>query len=76
MSSEILIDVQGMTCNSCVNHVGAALRKLAGVVSAEVKLEEGVARVLFDATVVTPADLVNAVVEEGYQGLPRAAHAV
>ncbi len=76
MSSEAVIDVKGMTCNSCVNHVGAALRKLPGVTAVEVKLAEGEARVLFDPELVTPSAMVSAVEEEGYEARTRASRAV
>lgn len=76
MSSEAVIDVKGMTCNSCVNHVGAALRRLPGVTTVEIKLAEGEARIVFDPALVTTSAMVSAVEEEGYEARTRESRAV
>lgn len=39
--STIEMNVQGMTCGSCVKHVNAALNQLAGVTAVEVDLDAG-----------------------------------
>lgn len=41
----IELNVQGMTCGSCVKHVSAALSPLAGVTAVEVDLGAGLVRV-------------------------------
>ncbi|WP_090199059.1 heavy-metal-associated domain-containing protein [Pseudomonas pohangensis] len=41
----IELNVQGMTCSSCVKHVNASLNQLAGVTSVEVDLTAGRVRV-------------------------------
>lgn len=41
----IELNVQGMSCGSCVKHVNAALSQLAGVTAVEVDLSAGSVRV-------------------------------
>lgn len=57
--------ITGMTCASCVAHVGKALRKVPGVSDAAVNLATERARVTHDAGVSTEA-LVGAVERAGY----------
>src|SRR5512142_553910 len=47
MTSEVTLNVKGMTCASCVNHVESALTELPGVESAVVNLGLGTARVKY-----------------------------
>jgi copper chaperone len=54
--------ITGMTCNGCVRHVDAALRKVTGVTAVEVALPDR-AKVAHSATV---AALVDAVAMAGY----------
>lgn len=66
MKTESLIRVTGMTCGSCVRHVGGALRKLQGVEDVDVRLEAGEVLVGYDARAVSLPALVAAIEEEGY----------
>ena len=59
----IELDVQGMTCGSCVKHVSAALSQLAGVTAVAVDL--GTARVRVSGSPDT-AELIDALTEAGY----------
>ncbi|CAN5639126.1 copper chaperone CopZ [soil metagenome] len=61
------LKISGMTCQHCVRAVTDALEGQDGVSRADVDLEGGRARVEYDAGLVTPADLANAVVDEGYE---------
>jgi P-type Cu+ transporter len=65
------IGIGGMTCASCVARVERALRKVPGVVDANVNLATESARVSFDATLASEAKLRRAVRDAGYE--PRAA---
>lgn len=56
--------VEGMTCGHCQSAVKNALESVNGVQSAEVNLEQGMARVTGSAD---PATLIAAIEEEGYQ---------
>ena len=62
------LSVSGMTCGNCARHVREALLNVAGVASAEVSMEQGLARVEWkpDAAPIPPA-LVKAVQAAGYQ---------
>lgn len=71
MQTETL-DVQGMSCGACVGHVTRALQALDGVQSAQVSLADEQAVVTYDPAKVQAAQMVEAVVEEGYEASPRA----
>ncbi len=64
---EVALDVQGMTCASCVAHVEGALSDLPGVESATVNLGLGTARVRYIPEVVTILAMKQAVKKIGYQ---------
>jgi copper chaperone len=69
---ETLLDVQGMSCASCVHHVGVALRDVEGVSKVDVRLREG--KVLVRHETATPVEsLVQALSEAGYESRPAAA---
>ena len=59
----IELNVQGMTCSSCVKHVNAALNQLAGVTTVEVDLDAGRVSVTGSADA---GALINALDNEGY----------
>jgi copper chaperone len=67
-----VLDVQGMTCGSCVARVNRALRDLAGVHSVEVRLREGKVVVEHDRDTDVPM-LIAALEEEGYPSRKAAA---
>ena len=60
------IEIDGMTCASCVATVEEALRSLPGVVSANVNLATNVAMIDYSDGAVTPQEMVRAVKEVGY----------
>ena len=64
--NEIILSVTGMTCGGCVNSVTRVLTALPGVQTAEVTLTSGQARVVFDATRIDRAALVQAIVDAGF----------
>ena len=68
------LNIDGMTCNGCVQSVKNALLRSAGVSDAQVSLEEKKAQVTFDEQVTTPAALANAVSEAGYEASERTAN--
>ena len=63
--SHLVLPVKGMTCATCAGRVEKALDALPGV-KATVNLSSDEADVLFDATAVAPARLVEAVERAGY----------
>ena len=60
----VQINIQGMTCGHCVQHVKTALMQVPGVDTALVDLQTGTAQVTGTAA---PEALLAAVEEEGYQ---------
>lgn len=69
--SESTLDIEGMTCASCVNRVQKALNRVDGVVDASVNLATETASVTYDAAAVGPAELSAAVEKAGYAGRVR-----
>jgi copper chaperone len=64
--NEIILSVTGMTCGGCVNSVTRVLTALPGVQTAEVTLNPGQARVVFDAAKTDRDALVRAIVDAGF----------
>ncbi|MGQ0609028.1 MAG: cation transporter, partial [Chloroflexota bacterium] len=67
------LDVEGMTCASCVNRIERYLNKVEGVTGASVNLATERARVTFDPSAVGMSDLVGAVERAGYNVRPQPA---
>jgi copper chaperone len=66
MMENTLIKIGGMSCQGCVKNITGVLTALAGVASAEVALEAGEAKVAFDASAVTRAELLAAIEDAGF----------
>ncbi|MCB1858997.1 MAG: heavy metal translocating P-type ATPase [Gammaproteobacteria bacterium] len=66
MSQSIQLEINGMTCNHCVQRAKDALRSVSGVEQVEVTLEPGTASVSGSAL---PADLIAAVERAGYSAI-------
>ncbi|TXG84846.1 MAG: copper-translocating P-type ATPase [Thermomicrobiales bacterium] len=64
--TDVQLDIEGMTCASCVRRVERSLEKLPGVEQASVNLATERASVRFDPTQVQPAQLEEAVKRAGY----------
>ena len=60
------IPVEGMTCNSCEQHVNHEVAKLSGVVSTEASFKDGNAIVEFDMTKIELEDIHDAINKTGY----------
>ena len=65
----VTLPIGGMTCASCVNHVERALKKVPGVVEANVNLATEKATVTYIPGVAGLADFKRAVAEAGYEVL-------
>lgn len=67
-------DVEGMTCGGCVLGARLALAKVAGVRSADAaydeKTKKGTAWAIYDPAHATPAQLMAAIKELGYEPTP------
>lgn len=62
-----VIKIQGMTCGGCRASAEGALRRVPGVISADVSLEAGEAVVEYDEKKAAPADLRAAVEKAGFR---------
>jgi copper chaperone CopZ len=68
MATETLnLTVQGMTCGSCARSVERKLASTPGVTKATVDLQRAEATVEYDADLVKPDVLTNAVRQLGYE---------
>ncbi len=70
-TAEQTLDVRGMTCASCVDHVEGALKELRGVQDAVVNLGLNTARVTYIPGVVSVSSMKRAVREVGYEARER-----
>lgn len=66
-SNETILDVDGMSCSSCVRHVTAALRGLQGIDKVDVSLEEGKVRVEHEPSGPTLDEMIRALDDAGYE---------
>jgi Cu+-exporting ATPase len=64
---ESVLQIEGMTCESCTDHVKRSLEKLKGVARAEVSLESKKALVSFEQQSVDLSTLYKAVKNAGYR---------
>lgn len=62
--------IGGMTCATCSGRVEAALRRVTGVISAQVNLASGLASVAYLPGLATPAELLRVVADAGYDAAP------
>ncbi len=70
-TAELTLDVRGMTCASCVDHVEGALRELDGVTASVVNLGLGTAKVAYIPGLVSVSAMKRAVHEVGYEAQER-----
>lgn len=72
-NQEIVLNVVGMTCPSCVWHVNAALVEVDGVTKVEVRVRDGKVVVQCDPAVTKVDALVEALRQAGYESTPNVA---
>ena len=63
----VVLNVEGMNCGGCVKSVTGILQGVDGVERAEGSLEQKNATVSFDPTKTSPAALIEAVEDGGYE---------
>ena len=68
----VVLDVAGMTCQSCVEGITDALKQIEGVRRVEVSLEKKRATVTFVEGTVDSKRLIAAIVKLGYRASLRA----
>lgn len=73
MSNEqdTILEVQRMSCPSCVRHIDAALKELEVVDRVDVVLRDGIVVVKHDATQAPVTQLIEALDEAGYASKQR-----
>src|SRR5690349_2395596 len=69
--SSTTLDIEGMTCASCVGRVQKALSRVDGVAEASVNLATETATVSYDPGLITLDQLTAAVAKAGYAGRVR-----
>ena len=62
----LLLNIEGMTCASCVTHVEKALTNVDGVIKANVNLATERAAIEYQQGTASPKTLIGAVVQAGY----------
>jgi copper chaperone CopZ len=67
--SKTILNVEGMSCPSCISHVSEAL-SIRGVANIEVLFEAGAVEIEHDATV-SAGRLIAALQSAGYEATPR-----
>lgn len=67
MTRTATINIQGMTCNSCVNKIEKKIGTTVGVLSVKVSLAESSCQVTFDPSVVTLSQVAEMIDDLGYR---------
>jgi len=63
---QVTLQVQGMSCGSCVNSIEGSVGELTGVSSVKVDLGEGKVDVAFDSSAISLDDIKDTIEEHGY----------
>jgi mercuric ion binding protein len=70
-TQEVTLKVDGMTCGMCPLTIKTALKKLNGVVDADVSYKDKEAKVLYEGGKVTVYEIVKAIEDAGnYKAIP------
>ena len=65
-----VINVDGMSCNHCVQAITKALAALSGIVSSEISLESGTVTVEYDPGITDINKIAGEINNQGYDVLP------
>ena len=63
---EVVINVDGMTCDGCENAIKAGVESLDGIASVESSFEEGWTKVKYDKAVTSVEDIEGKITDTGY----------
>ncbi len=66
LNEKIVLNVEGMSCNHCVNSVKKAVGAIDGVSSVEVNLDDKTVTIEYDLQKVNIEDIKLAIEDEGY----------
>ncbi len=61
-----IFDIKGMSCSACSAAVSSAVNKLSGIEKADVNLLTNSMAVVYDESLITPEQIINAVSKSGY----------
>ncbi|MGX9932894.1 copper chaperone CopZ [Virgibacillus salarius] len=64
---QVTLNVQGMSCGSCVNKIEGNVGKLNGVESVKVQLSEGKVDVSFNESLIDLGEIKDAIKDTGYE---------
>jgi len=65
-NKEIVIVIEGMSCNHCTGSVEKSLNGLDGISSAKVELKSKTASIAYDDTVIKVNDIIKTIIDQGY----------
>ncbi len=68
-----ILEVVGMSCPSCISHVGSALEEIAGVATIDVKIDDGLVVVRHDPATAPALRLIEVLQTAGYSSAERSA---
>ena len=63
---EVVINVDGMTCDGCENAIKTGVESLEGIASVESSHEEGWTKVKYDKVVTSAEDIEGKITDTGY----------
>ena len=63
---EVVINVDGMTCDGCENAIKAGVESLDGIATVESSFEEGWTKVKYDKAVTSVEDIEGKITDTGY----------
>lgn len=66
MDQTVILDLKGLKCLGCVANVESAASAIRGVKSAKVDLATATGTFVFDAALVSTADIIAAIRKAGY----------
>jgi Cu+-exporting ATPase len=67
MEKKIDLQIQGMTCASCVNRIERVLNKKSGILNSSVNLATEKARITFDDQSISIQDIIRTISNAGYE---------
>ncbi len=63
---EVVLDVEGMTCDGCENAIKAGVESLDGIEVVESSHEEGWTKIKFDQSLTSVEDIEGKITDTGY----------
>ncbi|EDV24487.1 uncharacterized protein TRIADDRAFT_56324 [Trichoplax adhaerens] len=66
MARYIAVDIDGMTCNSCVNHIQSCVLELAGIHFIRVSLPLHKADIVFDGNIIAQQQILDIINDTGF----------